>query len=282
MSVEESFLRNDCQATINLNFRKVLRGPGRLFLVTSLLLFVASAAGTIYWSRSMPGGMPMPGGWTMSMPWMRMSGQGWLGMAISFMGMWIVMMVAMMLPSLIPLLLSYRYALRRWDEIYLGRLTMLVGAGYFFVWAVFGAAAYALGVSLAAVEMRWPALARSVPIATGVVMLLAGCVQLTAWKARQLAHCRQAPACEPPLDPDASSAWRHGLRLGVYCSLCCLGFMVILLVAGVMDLGAMAILAIAINVERFVPRPGSVARATGFVIIAAAVLMIVRAIEHMR
>jgi predicted metal-binding membrane protein len=58
--------------------------------------------------------------------------------------------------------------------------------------------------------------------------------------------------------------------------------MVILLVAGVMDLGAMAILAIAINVERFVPRPGSVARATGFVIIAAAVLMIVRAIGHMR
>ena len=176
MSVKGSALRSDCQATINLNFRRVLEGPDRSFLRISLLLFVASEAGTIYWCRSMPGGMGMPGGWTMSMPWMRMPGQGWLGIAASFMGMWILMMVAMMLPSLIPMLLSYRYSLRGCDEIYLGRLTMLVGAGYFSVWAVFGAAAYALGVTLAGVEMRWLAVARSVPVATGVVLLLAASV----------------------------------------------------------------------------------------------------------
>jgi predicted metal-binding membrane protein len=46
------------------------------------------------------GEMPMPGRWTMPMAWMRMPGQTWPGAAASFLGMWVVMMVAMMLPSL--------------------------------------------------------------------------------------------------------------------------------------------------------------------------------------
>ena len=52
----------------------------------------------------------MPGGWTMSMTWMRMPGQTWLDAAAVFVGMWVVMMVAMMLPSLAPLLWRYRQA----------------------------------------------------------------------------------------------------------------------------------------------------------------------------
>src|SRR5450432_4090 len=74
------------------------------------LIFVASAAATIAWSISMSaiGGMPMPGGWTMSMTWMMMPGQTWLGAIASFLGMWLVMMVAMMLPSLAPMLSRYR------------------------------------------------------------------------------------------------------------------------------------------------------------------------------
>jgi hypothetical protein len=43
--------------------------------------------------------MPMPGGWTMSMMWMRMPGQTWLAVAASFTGMWLVMMAVMMLRS---------------------------------------------------------------------------------------------------------------------------------------------------------------------------------------
>jgi predicted metal-binding membrane protein len=54
------------------------------------------------------------------------------------------------------------------DETRLGGLTALVGVGYFFVWAVFGMAAFPLGVALAAIEMQQPALARAVPIAVGV------------------------------------------------------------------------------------------------------------------
>ena len=54
-------------------------------------------------------------------------------------------------------------------------------------------AAFPLGVALAAVEMQQPALARAVPIAVGVVVLIAGALQLTAWKARHLTGCREAP-----------------------------------------------------------------------------------------
>ena len=121
----------------------------------------------------------MPGGWTMSMAWMRMPGQTWPGAAASFLGMWVVMMVAMMLPSLVPMLWRYRQAVGETGETRLGRLTALVGVGYFFVWTVFGMAAFPLGVALAAIEMQQPALARAVPIAVGVVVLIAGVLQLS-------------------------------------------------------------------------------------------------------
>lgn len=105
----------------------------RAFLATSALLFVASAAGTIVLCRSMSGGMAMAGGWTMSMAWMRMPKQTWLGAAAMFTLMWMTMMVAMMLPSLAPILRHLRG--RRW----------LVAAAYFFIWTIFGVVAYAIG-----------------------------------------------------------------------------------------------------------------------------------------
>ena len=137
-------------------------------------------------------GMPMPGGWTMSMTWMRMPGQTWPGTAASFLGMWVVMMVAMMLPSLVPVLGRYRRVVPTTSDTRLGLLTALVGVGYFFVWAVFGVFAFVLGAALAAMEMGQPLLARAVPIATGVVAIITGALQFTAWKARYLACCRSA------------------------------------------------------------------------------------------
>src|SRR5439155_596998 len=155
---------------------------------------VTSAAVTIGWCASMSatGGMTMPGGWTMSMAWMRMPGQTWPGAAASFLGMWIVMMVAMMLPSLVPMLWRYRQTVVRTGETRLGRLTALVGMAYFLVWTMFGMAAFPLGVVLAAVEMQLPALARAVPLAVRVVVLIAGALQFTTWKAHHLAFCLKA------------------------------------------------------------------------------------------
>ena len=212
------------------------------------------------------------------MAWMRMPGQTWLDAAAAFMGMWVVMMVAMMLPSLVPMLSRYRRAVRVYDETRLGAMTVLAGAGYFLIWASVGAVAYPLGASIAAAEMRWPALARSVPISTGVILLLAGGVRLTAWKAHQLECCRSAPESSRSLRPEARSAWRYGLRLGVHCGMCCCGFMMTLLVTGVMDLGVMALVAAGITVERLAPRPERAARTAGVLAIAAGALMIARAI----
>src|SRR5205807_9830135 len=101
----------------------------RAFLAAAALVFLASAAGTIVLCHSMSGGMPMPGGWTMSMAWMRMPAQTWLSAAAMFLLMWIVMMVAMMLPSLAPTLRHRRE--KRW----------LAAIAYFFIWTLFGAAA---------------------------------------------------------------------------------------------------------------------------------------------
>jgi hypothetical protein len=94
-------------------------GPAghRVCLGTSALLFIASVATTSYLCQSMPGGMAMPGGWIMSMAWMKMPGQSWLASTASFLGMWVVMMVAMMLPSLVLELLRYRLALRELETI---------------------------------------------------------------------------------------------------------------------------------------------------------------------
>ena len=65
----------------------------------------------------------------------------------------------------------------------------------------------------------------------------------------------------------------QGIRLGVHCGLCCLSFTMILLVTGVMNLAVMAILAVAINMERFIRRPEIASRAAGFATIAAAILV---------
>ena len=223
------------------------------------------------------GEMPMPGGWTMSMAWTRMPGQTWSGAAASFVGMWVAMMAVMMLPSLVPMLRRYHEAVAGAGETRRTLLTALVSVGYFFVWAVFGVAVFPFGAALAAIEMHQPQLARAVPTVVGVVVLIAGSLQLTAWKARSLACCREIPGRNRMLAADAGTAWRHGVRLGLRCGQCCANLMAILLAVGVMDLRAMAVVTAAIAVERLAPAGEHVARAIGVVIIGAGVFAIARA-----
>jgi predicted metal-binding membrane protein len=256
------------------------RASERAFLGVSALVFAASTAVTIVWCESMStmGGMPMPGGWTMSMAWMRMPGQTWPGAAATFLGMWVVMMVAMMMPALVPMLMRYREAVEPAGEGRIGGLTAIAGAGYFAVWAALGVTAYPLGVELAEVEMRVPAIARAVPLAAAGVVLIAGVLQFTEWKARHLVCCREAPDCCRKLAADGRTAWRHGLRLGVHCSLCCAPPMAVLLVLDVMDLRAMTVVAAAITAERLAPAGTSVARAVGAVVVAGGLFLTVRAL----
>jgi len=246
----------------------------RAWLGTSALLFAVSAAVTVIWCGSMSAmpGMEMPGGWTMSMAWMRMPDQSWPGAAATFLGMWTVMMIAMMLPSLVPMLAHYRQALN--GAPHQDRLTVIAGTAYFLVWTLAGAIAYPLGIGLADLTMQEPALARAVPLATGLIVIAAGATQFTAWKARQLARCREAPACCRTQPPAAGSAWQHGFALGVLCVRCCVGPTAILLVCGVMDLRAMAVVTAAISAERLLPAGARVARATGALVVGTGLFLI--------
>jgi predicted metal-binding membrane protein len=255
------------------------RASDRTFLGVSALLFALSAALTVLSCRSMSsmGSMPMPGGWTMSMAWMRMPGQTWIGASASFLGRWVVMMAAMMLPSLVPMLERYRQAVGRTEETRLGRRTALVGLGYFFVWTLWGMAVFPLGVALTTLEMRLPALARAVPLAVGVVVLIAGALQFTVWKARRLVCCRQSTGHDHALPGNAGTAWKHGLRLGLHCSSCGAGLTAILIVIGIMDLPTMAVVTAAITIERFAPAAERAAQAIGTVIVGAGLLLIARA-----
>ena len=300
----------------------------RTFVGAAALVFATTASLTIVWCASMSsmGEMSMPGGWTMSMAWMRMPGQTWFGAAASFVAMWVLMMVAMMLPSLVPLLWRYREAVAATakfpsakaqpgnappDAFRLARLTALVGLSYYLVWTVLGIAVFPVGALLAAAEMQSPALARAVPLATGLVIMLVGALQLTAWKTRHLACCRAAPGHGSRLAPDRPgdapdrpadvadrpadvadapagapnapryrlaadglTAWRYGLHLGRHCIYCCAGLTAILLVVGVMDLRAMAVVTAAITFERLAPAGERVARIIGVILVGVGLAMI--------
>jgi predicted metal-binding membrane protein len=238
--------------------------PERGFLAVSASLFIGSTTATVAWCNAMPAMSEMP------TAWMPMCGQTWWSFAASFIGMWTVMMVAMMLPSLLPMLRRYRVALRLAGKQNVDALTALAGAGYFAVWALIGVIVFALGAALAQLEMTWPVLAHAAPVAGGAVVLAAGTLQFSAWKARQLMRCRAVPALD-------GIAWRYGLRLGVRCASACAGLTAILLATGVMDLRAMAAVSAAITLERLAPAGERMARCIGAVAIGAGLLLMLRA-----
>src|SRR4051812_3506280 len=97
------------QAFANAQAREAGRHVNLQFIYAgAVVVFVIAVALTLSSARMMGGAMPMPGGWTIAMAWMRMPGQTWLGAGAMFAGMWLAMMIAMMLPSSLPILLLYR------------------------------------------------------------------------------------------------------------------------------------------------------------------------------
>jgi predicted metal-binding membrane protein len=162
-------------------------------------------------------------------------------------------------------------------EACLGRLTALAGAGYFSVWTALGTAIFPLGAALAEIEMQHRAPARAVPFAAGAIVLIAGALQFTSWKAHRLACCREAPGCGSSLRADASAAWSHGMRLGLHCTYCCAGLTAVLLVIGVMDVRAMIAVTAAITLERLAPPGERATEAIGAVVIVAGLFLTARA-----
>jgi predicted metal-binding membrane protein len=196
---------------------------------------------------------------------------------MSFLGMWVAMTAAMMLPSLVPMLARYRAAIGRAGEPRPALPTALAGLGYFCVWTLLGVAVLPFEAALAAIETQVPAAAQIAPFATGIVVLVAGALQFTAWKARRLSFCREMPGCCDRPSASRRAAWRHGLRLGLHCVHCCAGLTAILIAVGIMDLRAMALVTVAITLERLTPARMRAAEVIGAATLGVGLFIIVQA-----
>jgi predicted metal-binding membrane protein len=224
----------------------------------TLAVFLAGVALTIYYCHTMSAEMTMPGGWWMSMAWMRMPGQSWPGAAAMYLAMWMAMMVAMMGPSILPELWEYRRS-SPWRD------AMILSAGYYFVYFLLGVSAYPIGVAVAIAAMRSVAVSRMVPSLTAASLILAGVIQLTPWKLSHLRKCRDPfTCCTCAEDGTVRAPWRAGLWWGWSCLLCCSGIMIALFVLGMMNPFVIWGLTGIIFLERLLPHPEPVVRISGF------------------
>lgn len=250
------------------------RATERRVYAGAALAFAAALVPVLYFSKTMAGAMPMPGGWKMSMAWMPMG--GWAPATLMFAFMWLAMMVAMMLPSTLPVVLLFRRFQVFRGRAHPARLSAVLAGGYFLAWSGFGAAAYGGGVLITQLAMRSVALSRTVPTLASLALILAGVFQLTSWKQSCLRHCR-----DPLLlvADHAGDGWRGafhlGLHHGAYCIACCWALMLVQLAVGIMNLTLMAIIALAIAMEKMLPRGPLLARVGGVLIAAAGILRLV-------
>lgn len=224
--------------------------------------------------------MPMPGGWSMSMAWMRMGHQSPLAHATMFLVMWTAMMIAMMLPSVMPAVLLHQRLiearLNRGGEAAGSNILLL--AGYFSIWVAFGAVAYAIGMTIAVAAMRSVRVSVIVPAATGLALAAAGCYQLTQWKQICLRHCRSPLEFFARHDVRrARDSWQFGLHHGAYCAGCCWGLMVIQLALGVMSVPLMGLVALVILLEKHWRHGEALARVVGAASLAAGIFLTLRA-----
>jgi predicted metal-binding membrane protein len=224
------------------------------------------------------GAVPMAGGWLLSGIWLPLCGQSWFETAACFLGMWLAMMVAMMLPSLTPVLWHYRETAFKAGASRPGGLAALAGVGYCTVWTGLGLPVFLVGAALAQIALQFPALSRLVPASRAFVVLMAGLSQFSRWKARRLAGCSASrQQSQTPLDTLA--ALRAGAALGLRCCLSCAGPMAILIAGRLMDLRLMLCVTLAVTAERLLPPEMRIAPATGAGMSAAGLLLLLRSLE---
>ena len=249
------------------------------FSVIAALVYIASFAATIYFCFSMSGGMDMPGDWTMSMMWMRMPGQSWLESAAMFQLMWLAMMVAMMLPSAMPMLLSFRRTLAGQGIAMAEISTVLAACGYFTLWTAIGVVVYLMGISWAFATMHWSVLSRTVPTLTGVALILAGTFQFSRWKMSGLGDCHNPLTGIQAGKRNALwSGWSYGFHQGVFCGGCCSGLMLILLVLGSMNLIVMFVVAVVISLEKLLSKPQPVVYGAGIACVCSGLAIVLKSL----
>jgi predicted metal-binding membrane protein len=181
-------------------------------------------------------------------PGTNLGGFGW------FVGIWVTMMAAMMLPSALPMIQLFDKVARRSAEGRRQLPTSVFVASYFAVWTAFGLAAFVVYRVVAGLHLAFLAWNRAGPYIAGGAIVLAGLYELTPVKSVCLRHCRS------PLHyllggwrPGIVGAVRMGAEHGAYCVGCCWGLMLLLFALGVMSLFWMAVVAALIFVQKALP-----------------------------
>jgi predicted metal-binding membrane protein len=183
-----------------------------------------------------------------------------------FLGIWVTMTAAMMLPSAAPAILLFS-SVRR------GANTWLFVAGYLLAWTGYGLAAYALYRGIRTAAPSFLAWSDRGPWVAGGALAAAGLYQLTPLKRACLRHCRSPLHFLLHGHPGRFGAVRTGLGHGGYCVGCCTGLMLALFALGVMSLFWMAVVAAAILVEKALPGDEACARLFAVVLVALAILV---------
>jgi predicted metal-binding membrane protein len=171
-----------------------------------------------------------------------------------FVGIWLTMTAAMMLPSTVPTVIVFARVSR--DRPRSGELVpaWVFVAGYLAAWTIYGLAAYAVYRGVRALDPSFLAWDRAGPWIAGCALAAAGLYQLTPLKSACLRRCRS------PLHfilrrrrPGYSGALRLGFEHGSFCIGCCAGLMLALFAVGVMSLFWMALAALLILAEKVLP-----------------------------
>ncbi len=173
------------------------------------------------------------------------------GLALAFVGGWTLMIVAMMLPSSLPLVLMFSALTRRRQD-----RTTLVGLlllGYLCTWAVFGAVVHAGDLGLHAVVSQLDWLANHAWLISSVTLITAGLYQFSELKYRCLEKCR-SPLSFITEHWRGHGEHRHAFVLGVhhglFCVGCCWLLMLLMFAVGVGSLGWMLALGAVMALEK--------------------------------
>lgn len=178
----------------------------------------------------------------------------------AFLVFWIVMMIAMMFPSVAPAALLWTRAIARTSlgAAQAWRMTQFLG-GYLIAWAAFGTVLYEAILQVSSLLARRP---ESAGIAGAAIFSLAALYQATPLKRACLLHCRSpfAALMHYAAFPRRGRDLLVGLHHGAYCVGCCWGLMMLLLAAGIMNLAAMAGVALLVLLEKRWRRGEALAR----------------------
>lgn len=202
--------------------------------------------------------MPMPGGASVTAP----------GYAVLTLIMWFLMMVAMMVPSVTPVVLLFD----RVSQQTAARLPRTLGfvGGYLSAWLAFSAGVSLLQIALIRIGWIDTMGITQHRLVTAALLVAVGIYQWLPLKSACLDHCRSPlQLLTQHYRPGLSGAWRMGLEHGLYCVGCCWLLMLLLFVGGVMNLWWVAGIAILVSIEKLLPRGELVAKSVGLLAIVA-------------